>query len=697
LLPFPLQDGRCSLFARDRHALFHGVLALGLAPGDEVLVPAYHHGAEVEALLRANLSCRFYDASNGLEPVEDELEALCGARSRALLLTHDFGFPKDAPRWRRWCDEKGLLLLENAAQAWLASLGGLPVGSFGHLAVFGVYKTLGLPDGAALFLGGVDPDVARAGVSLAANADSLRAWRRGWFLASAALSDRAATSPRGSSREGFMLGNPDTAPSPLVQLLLPRIAEAAVAGRRRANFQLLLEELADLVPEPFADPPNGASPFVFPLEAENKEALLERLAEHGVRAAELWPTPHPSCPEESYPGAAARRRRLIGLPVHQELRVGDLERIARAVRPTRRRQPALRLEPMTTLDELRVEWNELAKASQNVFATWEWNSTWWSHFGAERALFATSCRSTAGELVAVLPLHLATTSPLRIVRFVGYGPADQLGPVCEPVQRPLVARALRRALAETPWRWDVFFGEQLWAEEGWSAFLGGKLMQRTRSPVLRFRGGWADFLALKSSHFRKRMRWQERRLEREHELRYRRAEDPARLDADLDTLFALHAARWPDGSSFAAEESFHRDFAARALERGWLRLWFLEIDGRPVAAWYGFRFSGIEWHYQTGRDPAWREASVGLLLVAHTVRQALEEGVHEYRFLRGDEPYKYRLATADPGLETIALSRGMAGELALVAAPAFRKWRPRRLEEWYHAAPAPNPGPGDER
>ena len=43
-------------FSRARHGLWHGVRALGLAPGDEVLTPAYHHGSEVEALFRAGLA-----------------------------------------------------------------------------------------------------------------------------------------------------------------------------------------------------------------------------------------------------------------------------------------------------------------------------------------------------------------------------------------------------------------------------------------------------------------------------------------------------------------------------------------------------------------------------------------------------------------------------------------------------------------
>src|SRR5688500_15662062 len=52
VLPFPFGEPRARVFAKGRHAVARGALALGLVPGDDVLVPAYHHGSEVEALLQ---------------------------------------------------------------------------------------------------------------------------------------------------------------------------------------------------------------------------------------------------------------------------------------------------------------------------------------------------------------------------------------------------------------------------------------------------------------------------------------------------------------------------------------------------------------------------------------------------------------------------------------------------------------------
>lgn len=327
-----------------------------------------------------------------------------------------------------------------------------------------------------------------------------------------------------------------------------------------------------------------------------------------------------------------------------------------------------RLEPISSLDAVRREWTQLAEASANVFSTWEWASTWWRAVGGNRPLLLFACRADHGRLAALLPLYLWSARPLRIARFLGHGPADQLGPVCPPAERPLAAAGLLDACSDAGL--GLLFAELLPAGEGWRPALGARLLHSEASPTLSLARDWETYLAARSANFRQQIRRRERRLVRNHMLRYRLAVDPARLDEDLTLLFALHARRWGPRSAFERWEPFHREFARVALARGWLRLWFLELDGRPVAAWYGFRFAGVESYYQAGRDPGRGDESVGFVLLAHSIREAVTDGMREYRFLRGGEAFKYRFADADPGLETVALSRGVAGKLAGIAAAA---------------------------
>jgi CelD/BcsL family acetyltransferase involved in cellulose biosynthesis len=332
----------------------------------------------------------------------------------------------------------------------------------------------------------------------------------------------------------------------------------------------------------------------------------------------------------------------------------------------------LRVEAIGSFEELKEEWSTLALGARSVFATWEWASTWWRHRGAGRPLLLRACRSVDGHLRVVLPLYLWHARPLRIVRFVGHDQGDELGPIHAPEELQRAADALTDEL--TRLRPDVFLGEQLPGSENWPSLLGGRRWRLESSPVLHCAGGWDAFLAARSSNFREQLSRRERRLRQRYAVKLRLADDPARLDRELDVLFALHRARWGDSSGFRPE-ALHREFARLALDRGWLRLWLLELNGEPAAAWYGFRIGGVESYYQAGRDGRFDADSVGFVLLAHTVRTALDDGIDEYRFLRGPEAYKLRFANADSGLETVAVSGSRLGGTAIAAGLAAKQLR----------------------
>jgi CelD/BcsL family acetyltransferase involved in cellulose biosynthesis len=326
----------------------------------------------------------------------------------------------------------------------------------------------------------------------------------------------------------------------------------------------------------------------------------------------------------------------------------------------------VRFRVIRDLDPLGGEWSRLAARATNIFGTWEWASVWRSHFKRGCPILTTVI-SRDEDLIAVVPLYLSRGRLVRVIRVVGGGPGDELGPVCGPEDRMEVARALGGALRGIPWGWDIFLGERFPQDDAWTDVLGGRLVRSWPSPVLRFDcADWDEFLRSRSRNLRQQVLRFERRLRREHRVHYRLSDDADRLDADLDLLFTLHRARWRGSSSaFVAHEPFHREFAACALERGWLRLWFLELDGTAVAAWYGFRFGGAEFAYQSGRELSLEARSIGFVLNIHAMREALHDGVHEYRFLRGGEAYKSRFANEDGGLVTIGLAQNLMGTAGL--------------------------------
>jgi CelD/BcsL family acetyltransferase involved in cellulose biosynthesis len=334
----------------------------------------------------------------------------------------------------------------------------------------------------------------------------------------------------------------------------------------------------------------------------------------------------------------------------------------------------LDLEAIDTLDRARPAWEQLEDASGNPFATWAWADAWWPYFGGGRRLHLRQVRDPSGRVVVVLPLYAERRGPVTLLRFLGHGPADQLGPVCAPEHRGLAAQALRRVVRRTPG--CLLLADRLAVEEGVGPLLGGRVVRHESSPLVSLRApSWDAWLGERSSNFRGQVRRRERKAVRDHGLTFRLSDDVARVPADLETLFELHEARWQGASTAFTPQlrAFHHDFALRALRSGRLRLWFAEIADRPVAAWYGLRIGAAEWYYQAGRDPAWDEQGIGSVLLAHTIRSALETGATVYRFGLGDEPYKARFSTDDPGIQTVVSGPGPFPALAEHGATLVRR------------------------
>src|SRR5205085_8553986 len=120
----------------------------------------------------------------------------------------------------------------------------------------------------------------------------------------------------------------------------------------------------------------------------------------------------------------------------------------------------------------------------------------------------------------------------------------------------------------------------------------------------------------------------------------------------FEGFLVLHRARWNARGETGvlgdkAIQEFHRDAAWSLLCRGMLRLYGLRIDGHLAAALYGFADHRRAYYYLSGFDPLYARMSPGFLIVGHAIQHAFTEGLREFDFLRGREPYKYDWGATD--------------------------------------------------
>src|SRR2546423_6963375 len=151
VFPFDQPGLRYRYFARN--AVWDAVQLLELS-GRQVLMPAYHHGVEVEAVLAAGVKPVFCRIDAQMRCDFEDARRRATPEVRALYVIHYAGFPQDMEAARQLASELGVPLIEDCALALLSRNGDKPLGSSGDLSVFCLYKTLPVPNGGALLARG---------------------------------------------------------------------------------------------------------------------------------------------------------------------------------------------------------------------------------------------------------------------------------------------------------------------------------------------------------------------------------------------------------------------------------------------------------------------------------------------------------------------------------------------------------------
>jgi CelD/BcsL family acetyltransferase involved in cellulose biosynthesis len=171
-----------------------------------------------------------------------------------------------------------------------------------------------------------------------------------------------------------------------------------------------------------------------------------------------------------------------------------------------------------------------------------------------------------------------------------------------------------------------------------------------RAPFVSLPGSFAGYLERLGRKERHELR---RKMRRAGELlpglAFRVTRTPGELATDLPSFVELHRKSHPAKEAFmdGAMTIFFREVAEGFLASGRLRLAFLSTKGADVASMFQLRTDGAVLLYNSGYDPAHRAANPGLVLIARSIGQAIDEGCAEYDFLRGTERYKYDLGGSD--------------------------------------------------
>jgi len=352
------------------------------------------------------------------------------------------------------------------------------------------------------------------------------------------------------------------------------------------------------------------------------------------------------------------------------------------------------------------EWRALNERARTgtMFLGPEWLLPWWNQFGEGREQ-ATLCVRESGRLIGLLPLFIERARlggiEVRRLAFLGDGDTgcDYLDVLAEPGREREVLEHCLSKLMDLPW--DVCDLDGLLRDSFTAMQLAQRLPARRATnsvvrdgrvrfvcPYIPLSGTWEQYLEGlgRRENLRRREKW----LYRQPGVSVSCARTAAGAVKATEEFLQLHRTRWAveggsDGLTDARHDAFHREASQRLAEAGMLRMCTLYAARRPVASVYGVVHRGKFHYYQSGYEPSWASKSVGLVLLARTVRDAFAEGDQEFDFLRGNEGYKAEWSRGERWTIQARLWRGARGRGAraalgatLFAREALKAALPRR-------------------
>ena len=290
-----------------------GLLAAGIGPGDEVVVPSFTFAATANAVALTGATPVFADIDARSFCLDaDSVSAAITPRTAAVMPVHLYGHPADMAALDAVATKHGLAVFEDAAQAHGASIDGTPVGSFGTFAMFSLYPTKNMTSGEGGMVSVADAEVERL-LRLYRNQGMLRAYENEVIGFNARMTD--------------------------IHAAIGRVQLTRVAGwtkQRQDNAAYLTRHLEGVTTPAVATGVEHVYHQYTIRVAEDRDGLAAALRdEHEVGSGMFYPIPTHRLPsfraDVDLPETELATRECLSLPVHPSLSSDDLDRIVTGV------------------------------------------------------------------------------------------------------------------------------------------------------------------------------------------------------------------------------------------------------------------------------------------------------------------------------------------------------------------------------
>ena len=306
-------DGReCIAVNSGTSALHLALIAMGIGPGDEVIVPSFTFAATGNSVAILGAQPIFVDiepAHFTMDPAA--VQAAITPRTKAIIPVHLYGHPANMREINDIAARTGLRILEDAAQAHAAALDGRPVGAWGDAAAFSFYPTKNMTSGEGGMIVTGDPEIART-ARLLRNQGMERRYQNEVVGLNNRMTDIHAAIGR---------------------VQLGRLAEWTEQRQQNAKF---LDSHLEGVTVPAVAPGATHVYHQYTIRVpDERDQFAERLKDKGVGSGIYYPVPIHRLPafdrDLDLPSTEVAAAEVLSLPIHPGLSQKDLEVVATTV------------------------------------------------------------------------------------------------------------------------------------------------------------------------------------------------------------------------------------------------------------------------------------------------------------------------------------------------------------------------------